>query len=98
MGGRAMSKQQTAVEWLEEQISNSSYYKKLIEDIESPLQVQIEGKSKTLKPKSIIQQAKQMEKEQIVDAHLLGLVLDLTKDAYTQAEQYYQQTYGEGND
>jgi hypothetical protein len=88
-----MSKQQTAVEWLEEQISNSSYYQKLIEDIESPLQVQIEGKSKTLKPKSIIQQAKQMEKEQIVDAHLLGLVLDLRR-AYTQAEQYYQQTYG----
>jgi hypothetical protein len=59
-----MSKQ-TAVEWLEEQISNSSYYQKLIEDIESPLQVQIEGKSKTLKPKSIFQQAKEMEKEQM---------------------------------
>jgi hypothetical protein len=63
-----MSKQQTAVEWLEEQISNSSYYQKLIEDIESPLQVQIEGKSKTLKPKSIFQQAKQIECEQIAKA------------------------------
>jgi hypothetical protein len=35
-----------------------------------------------------------MEKEQIVDAHLLGLLLDLTKDAGTQAEQYYRETYG----
>lgn len=43
-------------------------------------------------------QAKQMEKEQIVDAHLFGLVLDLTKDAYTQAEQYYQETYGGDHD
>jgi len=42
----------------------------------------------------LIQQAKQMEKEQIVDAHLLGLVLDLTKDAYTQAEEFYQENYG----
>jgi hypothetical protein len=66
-----MSKQ-TAVEWLEEQISNSSYYQKLIEDIESPLQVQIEGKSKTLKPKSIFQQAKQMEKEQTTEAYIAG--------------------------
>jgi hypothetical protein len=35
-----------------------------------------------------------MEKEQIVDAHLLGLVHDLTKDAYTQAEEYYKENYG----
>lgn len=40
------------------------------------------------------EQAKQMEKEQIVDAHLLGLVHDLTKDAYTQAEEYYKENYG----
>jgi len=42
----------------------------------------------------LIIEAKQMEKKQIVDAHLLGLLLDLTKDAETQAEEYYNENYG----
>jgi hypothetical protein len=94
MGGRAMSKQQTAVEWLEEQISNSSYYQKLIEDIESPLQVQIEGKSKTLKPKSIFQQAKQMEKEQIMDTGNCVAEVVLTDDESYNGNKYWNEFYG----
>lgn len=53
-----MSKQ-TAVEWLFEQISNSLYYYKLIEDIES--------KGTIRKPKNIFQQAKEMEDEQLLE-------------------------------
>jgi len=89
-----MSKQQTAVEWLEEQISNSSYYQKLIEDIESPLQVQIEGKSKTLKPKSIFQQAKQMEKEQIMDTGNCVAEVVLTDDESYNGNKYWNEFYG----
>ena len=39
-------------------------------------------------------QAKEMEKEQIIDAHLLGLIYPLEMEASKQAEQYYNETYG----
>ena len=38
-------------------------------------------------------QAKAMEKEQIVDAHLTGLIHPLEIEASKQAEQYYNKTY-----
>lgn len=44
--------------------------------------------------KRIFDQAKQMEKEQIVDAHLTGLIHPLEIEATKQAEQYYNETYG----
>jgi hypothetical protein len=44
--------------------------------------------------KSIVEQAKQMEKDQIVDAHLTGLIHPLEIEATKQAEQYYNETYG----
>jgi hypothetical protein len=37
--------------------------------------------------------AKQMEKEQIVDAHLIGLITSMEMEATKQAEQYYNETY-----
>ena len=43
---------------------------------------------------NIFDQAKQMEKEQIVDAHLTGLIYPLEIEATKQAEQYYKETYG----
>ena len=42
----------------------------------------------------IIEQAKEMEKEQIIDAHLTGLIRPLEIEATKQAEQYYNETYG----
>jgi hypothetical protein len=39
-------------------------------------------------PSSIIDEALQMEQEQIVDAHLTGLIYS------KQAERYYNETYG----
>lgn len=39
-------------------------------------------------------QAKQMEKQQIIDAHLTGLIRPLETEATKQAEQYYEETYG----
>ena len=45
-------------------------------------------------PKEVIEQAKEMEKQQIIDAHLDGQVFSLIscKDYY--AQEYYNETYG----
>jgi hypothetical protein len=42
---------------------------------------------------NILEQAKAMEKEQITQAHLLGLIRSLEMEATKQAEQYYNETY-----
>jgi hypothetical protein len=61
--------QQTAVEWLAEQMLHPESFNPYIE------------------------QAKAMEKEQIVNAHLFGLLRPLEMEATKQAEQYYNETY-----
>jgi len=38
-------------------------------------------------------QAKELEKEQIIDAHLTGLIHPLEMEATKQAEQYYNETF-----
>jgi len=38
-------------------------------------------------------QAKEMEKQQIVNAHLIGLIRHLEIEATKQAEQYYNEEY-----
>lgn len=47
--------------------------------------------------KEEIQEAKEMEKQQIIDAHLLGLIYPLEMEASKQAEQYYSETYKTNN-
>jgi hypothetical protein len=74
--------QQTAVEWLVEQMKKDSYqilFGKLNASIET------------------IEQAKAMEKEQIIQAHLLGLLHPIEIEATKQAEQYYNETYESNN-
>lgn len=44
---------------------------------------------------NILHEAKEMEKEQIMDAHLTGLIYPLEIEATKQAEQYYNETFGE---
>lgn len=44
-------------------------------------------------PSHIIEQAKEMEKQQIMDAHLTGLIHPLEMEATKQAEQYYNETF-----
>jgi predicted oxidoreductase (fatty acid repression mutant protein) len=68
------NKQQTAVEWLVEQMPTAF-------------------KNLTIN-KKIIQQAKEMEKQQIINSHLTGLIHPLEMEATKQAEQYYKETYG----
>ncbi len=40
------------------------------------------------------EQAKEIEKEQIINSHLTGLIHPLEMEATKQAEQYYNETYG----
>jgi len=71
------TKQQTAVEWLEEQINLTFYV--------------AEASEMSKRFQSIYEQAKTMEKEQIIDAHIDGQSLVSCKDEY--AELYYNETY-----
>lgn len=55
---------------------------------------------RTIKAKSIkewndvISKAKEMEKQQIIDANLIGLITSLETKASKQATEYYNETYG----
>lgn len=42
----------------------------------------------------LIEQALAMEKQQIINSHLTGLIHPLEMEATKQAEQYYNETYG----
>ena len=41
----------------------------------------------------LFNKAKEMEKQQIMDAHLTGLIHPLEMEATKQAEQYYNETF-----
>jgi hypothetical protein len=72
---------QTAVEWLIEQISSSKYFYNLMEEIES--------RNTTVQP-NVLQQAKVMEKEQIVNAYDTG---EYDCGCNGDSEQYYNKTF-----
>ena len=44
--------------------------------------------------KHYLEQAKEMEKQQIIKAHLTGLIHPLEMEATKQAEQYYNDNFG----
>ena len=90
-----MSKQ-TAVDWIRQSIENTSIYwgSELFYNQKGESFNYIVIKIQPEKLEEFLLKAKQIEKKQIVDAHLLGLLLDLTKDAETQAEEYYNENYG----
>ena len=60
----------TAVEWLENQMKTSKYFYKLMEDINS---------RSTVAQSDIFEQAKEMEKEQIIDAFGVGCQVESTR-------------------
>ena len=73
---------QTAVEWLSKQISSSKYFYKLMEDINT---------RGTVAQSDIIEQAKEMEKEQIVDfAYVIAddLACGVFRDKEDMEERY----------
>lgn len=79
-----MNKKQTAVEWLIDQIEKSS---KKTDNINRD----------HLFFYRMLEKAKAMEKEQIIDANISGMeFIPVDPSKYKQdAEQYYKETYGE---
>ena len=75
-----MEKKQTAVEWLEDELAKN--IKQIVEQRDYIL---IE---------SLFKQAKQMEKEQIIDAYNDGIEYEISIYSTKDAEQYYNETYG----
>ena len=73
---------QTAVEFLIEQISSSKYFYNLMEELES--------RSTTVQPNGILQQAKAMEKEQIINAYDKG---EYDCGYNGNGKQYYNETF-----
>jgi ribosomal protein S8E len=79
-------KTQTAVEWLVQQLSNSRYFYSIMEEIES--------RSTIVQPNSILHQAIEMEKQQIMSAYVTNLpIQDGVINAVQKAEQYYTDIY-----
>lgn len=74
----------TAVEWLQEQIMTSKYFYKVLEDINS---------RGTVAQPNIFEQAKEMEKEQIVESYENGRQDYYSKDNRIYGEQYYNETF-----
>jgi hypothetical protein len=74
---------QTAVEWLENQIKNSKHYFGLMKDIQS---------RSTVAQSNIFEQAKAMEKEQIINAYWTSYKEGQYSGNKT-ADEYYNQTY-----
>jgi hypothetical protein len=72
-----METKQTAVEWL-------------IEEMINQMQIRIENTEIGIQ---LFAQAKEMEKQQIFDAHLTGLIHPLEIEVTKQAEQYYNETF-----
>ena len=76
----------TAVEWLEDQVKTSKHYFKLMEDIQS---------KSTVAQSNIFEQAKEIEKQQIIDAFGVGCQVESTRliGYHDMADEYYNETF-----
>jgi hypothetical protein len=76
--------QQTAVEY---------YADKQLELHQKLKDNQLSGIDFITQSRDLLIESKEMEKQQIVNAHLTGLIHPLEIEATKQAEQYYTETY-----
>jgi len=76
-------KKQTAVEWLIEQLQKTRDWQRVINEANQS------GSS----VRDVIKQAKEMEKEQIVEAYRLGHIFHDSNDSNS-AQEYYDTEYG----
>ena len=81
------NKQQIAVEWLIHEIESKgdAWENASIKKIQISIDASEYAELKA--------QAKELEKQQIMDAHLTGLIHPLEIEATKQAEQYYNETF-----
>jgi hypothetical protein len=80
------NKQQTAVEWLVCQLQQTRDWQRVIN----------EANQSTTSVRNVLEQAKEMDKEQKINDFKHSQVLHAIGDE-TRAEQYYEQTYGGGD-
>lgn len=85
------NKQQTAVEWLIHEIESKgdAWENASIKKIQISIDASEYAELKA--------QAKELEKQQIIDAHLTGLIYPLEMEATKQAEQYYNEIFNTKN-
>jgi hypothetical protein len=77
-------KKQTAVEWLISQLGKSKDFQRVINEVNQNSTIVID----------ILEQAKEMEKQQIIDAYTDEDNIQWDKQIRTRAaEQYYNETY-----
>jgi hypothetical protein len=81
------NKQQTAVELFIEQLEAQGESWENVSIGRIQISIKVEDYLK------LIDQAKELEKQQIIDAHLTGLIYPLEMEATKQAEQYYNETF-----
>ncbi len=78
----------TAVEYLETELKKSKYFYKLIEEL---------GYQSSVVASNVFEQAKEMERVQIINAYDEGSLSDMQypdpKTVIQNGEQYYTQTY-----
>jgi hypothetical protein len=74
-----MDKQQTAVEWYDNQL------RKVFSNT---------TEASNFSHEELLQQAKEMEKEQIIKANRDGVDMVVDKKDFISGEQYYKETYG----
>ena len=81
---------QTSIEWLINELKKSKHYQQMINEVHQNSTIAID----------VIEQAKQMHKEEIEDAFGVGCQVESTRLIGYQgmAEQYYQETYGGNNE
>ena len=74
---------QTAVEWLENELKNSKYFYKLMEDINS---------RSTIAQSNIFEQAEKMEKKQLCYFYIKGVEAEMNNPYITNIE-FYNKTF-----
>jgi hypothetical protein len=78
-----MDKQQTAVEWLINELHKTRDYQRVIN----------EANQSSTSVRDVIDEAKEMEKEQIKEAYFIG-GHQMKNNKYIGMHDYYQETYG----
>ena len=76
-----MEIKQTSIEWLLNELKKSKYYQQMINEVHQNSTIAID----------VIEQAKEMEKEQIINAYDKG---EFNQGCNGEAKDYYNETYG----
>jgi hypothetical protein len=74
---------------------NNNKQQTVVHWLQEALEGTILTQDQTMQVIGLFMQADEMFKEQIIDAHLTGLIHPLEMEATKQAEQYYNETFNQ---